>query len=48
MTRRGVMTTVLDLLGIGSLAAFAFLVWPPAALLVIGVAALIVSWRASR
>ena len=42
------MTTVLDLLGIACLAAFAFLVWPPAGLLVLGLAALIVSWRASR
>jgi hypothetical protein len=42
------MTIALDLVGVGSLAAFAFFVWPPACLLVIGVAALLISWRASR
>ncbi len=42
------MTTALDLLGIVLLAAFAFIVWWPASLLVLGVAALLVSWRASR
>lgn len=41
-------TTVLDLIGIICLAAFAFLVWPPLPLLVLGVAALVASWRASR
>ena len=42
------MTTVLDLLGVAGVAAFAFFVWPPACLLVLGVAALLMSWRASR
>lgn len=42
------MTTFLDLLGIACLAAFAFFVWPPACLIVIGVAALAMSWKASR
>lgn len=42
------MTTVLDLLGVACVAAFAFFVWPPACLLVIGAAALLMSWRASR
>lgn len=42
------MTTVLDLLGVALLAAFAFFLWPPACLLVLGVAALLMSWRASR
>jgi hypothetical protein len=42
------MTTVLDLLGVACLAAFAFFVWPPACFLVLGVAALLMSWRASR
>lgn len=42
------MTTVLDILGAACVAAFAFFVWPPACLLVIGVAALLMSWRASR
>lgn len=41
------LTTALDLLGIACLAVFAFLVFPPAALLVLGVAALLVSWRTS-
>lgn len=39
------MTTALDLLGATCLAAFAFFVWPPAAPLVVGVAALLISWR---
>jgi hypothetical protein len=42
------MTTVLDLIGVTCLAALAFFVWPPACLGVIGVAALLMSWRASR
>ena len=42
------LTTFLDLLGIACLAAFAFFVWPPACLIVIGVAALAMSWKASR
>lgn len=41
-------TVVLDLLGISLLAAFAFMVWPPLPLLVVGLAALYASWRASR
>ena len=41
------MTTTLDLLGASCLAVFAFFVWPPACLLVVGVAALLVSWRSS-
>lgn len=39
------MTTVLDLLGASCLAVFAFFVWPPACLLVVGVSALLISWR---
>lgn len=42
------MTTALDLLGVACLAAFAFFVWPPACLGVIGAAALLISWRASK
>lgn len=42
------LTTFLDLLGIACLASFAFFVWPPACLIVIGVAALAMSWKASR
>jgi hypothetical protein len=41
-------TTLLDLLGAASLAVFAFLVWPPLVLLVVGVAALVASWKATR
>jgi hypothetical protein len=40
-------TTLLDLLGIGCLALFAFAIWPPACLLALGVAALLMSWRES-
>jgi len=43
-----VLTTFLDLLGVTCLAALAFFVWPPACLGVIGVAALAMSWKASR
>lgn len=42
------MTTVLDILGVACVAAFAFFIWPPACLGVIGVSALLISWRASR
>ena len=41
------MTTVLDLLGVVLLAAFAAFIWLPAALLVLAVAALAASWRLS-
>lgn len=37
-------TTALDLLGTVCLAIFAFAIWPPACLLVIGVSALAQSW----
>lgn len=40
-------TDVLDLLGVCLLATFAFVVWPPLPLLVVGLAALYASWRAS-
>ena len=39
------MTTVLDLLGVALLVAFAALLWWPAALAVAGVACLAASWR---
>lgn len=42
------LTTALDLLGVACLAAFAWCIWPPAALLVIGAACIAVSARASR
>jgi hypothetical protein len=41
-------TDVLDLLGVASLAVFAYLVWAPLPLLVVGAAALFASWRASK
>ena len=41
------MTTTLDVLGALCVAAFAWFVWPPAALLVAGTAFLLVSWRKS-
>lgn len=37
-------TTALDLLGVACLALFAFAIWPAASLLVVGVAALAISW----
>lgn len=37
-------STILDLLGVACLALFAFSVWPPACLLVVGVAALAMAW----
>lgn len=43
-----VLTTLLDLLGVIALAAFAGFVWPPAALLVVGLAALIASRQTAR
>lgn len=46
--RRRIVTTILDLFAVACLAVFAFYVWPPAALLVVGAAALIVSRGASR
>lgn len=42
------LSTVLDLLAAASLAAFAWFVWPPLVLLVVGVAALVISWQSSR
>ena len=42
------VTTLLDVSGTALIALFAFFVWPPLALLVIGVSALLVSWRLSR
>ena len=43
------LTTLLDLLGLALVAAFAFFVWPPLALAVVGVGVLAASWQlASR
>jgi hypothetical protein len=42
-----VLTTALDLLGVACLTAFAYELWPPLVLLVVGVAALLASWRRS-
>ncbi len=39
------MTTFLELFGVACLAVFAFCLWPPACLLVVGVAAILVSWK---
>ena len=41
------MTTVLDLLGVACLAVFAWFVWEPLPLLIVGLSALLVSWRRS-
>lgn len=41
-------STVLDASGATCIAAFAFFVWPPAALLVVGVACLVISWHMTR
>lgn len=41
------VSTSLEVLGVFLLALFAFAVWPPACLLVMGVAALLISWRRS-
>ncbi len=41
------MSTWLELLGVTCLAAFAFAIWPPACLLVVGVAALLIAWKAA-
>lgn len=41
------VTTFLELFGVFCLAAFAFFLWPPACLLVVGVAALWVSWQST-
>lgn len=38
------LTTLLELFGILALAAFAWFVWPPACLLVLGVAAILLAW----
>ena len=42
------LTTALDLVGVACLATFAFLLFPPSALLVVGVAALFASWKAAK
>lgn len=41
------LTTALDLSGVAMLAAFAWFVWPPLVLLVLGVAALLASRKAT-
>ena len=41
------MTTVLDILSVVCLAAFAWFVWPPLVLLVVAAAALFSSWMAT-
>lgn len=41
------LTTLLDLVGVAALVVFAWFCWPPLALLVVGVAALLASRKAS-
>lgn len=41
-------TDVLDIVGLGLLSGFAFIVWAPLPLLVVGLAALFASWRSTR
>lgn len=41
------LTTALDLLGIAAVSTFAWFVWPPLPLLVVGLACLAASWRAT-
>lgn len=41
------LTTALDLLGVACLAAFAWFVWEPLPIVVVGLASLAASWRAS-
>lgn len=48
MKAGAVVTTVLDVFGVGCLAVFAWVVWPPAVLLVLAVAAFLASWCANR
>lgn len=43
-----VVTTVIDLIGVVCLAGFAWLVWPPAVLLVLACAAFLASWSVNR
>lgn len=42
------MTTFLDLVGVACLSLFAWFVWAPAALLIIGMAALLISRKATK
>jgi len=42
------VTDVLDILGLLALIGFAFLVWPPAALLVLGIVLLLASFMRAR
>lgn len=39
---------LLEVSGVGCLAVFAAFIWPPACLLVVGVACIVVAWSASR
>lgn len=41
------VTTYLDLLGVLTMSLFAFAVWPPLCLLVVALAAFLISWRMS-
>lgn len=44
---RPLVTTVADIVGVLLLAAFSWFCWPPAPLLVLGVALLVASWQMS-
>lgn len=41
------LTTLLDLLGVTLIAAFAWFIWPPLPLIVVGLAVLVASRKAS-
>lgn len=41
------LTTLLDILGVAFLAAFAWFIWPPLVLAVVGLAVLAASWMAA-
>lgn len=42
------LTTALDLMAVACLTAFAWFVWPPLSLAVLGMFCLAISWRDSR
>ena len=42
------LSTLLDLAGAIALTAFVWFIWPPACLLVVGLAFLAASWKAAR
>lgn len=48
MSRAAVVTTYLDAVGVALTSVFAFVIWPPLALLVLGAFALVASWQIQR